>query len=583
MSGDKNTTPDPYTQAQAQNGTLDAVMQMGKVLNPFGGTPGPGIHFGRTSFEGYDLNDMIDIVESANPELLEAAGTALVAARDAIKEAAEELKGNLPGIDWQGEAHTAFDRWAKSLVKTAEGVGDYADVIGTQVLAAGAGLASVRASMPPRDTRSERKTVDDIPESKRVESNEEYAAALKAEKNRQEAINQMYRLASFYTVSAGYMQQAEEPVFPKMPDVGVPPPDDVYRIEDPAVGAGNPSVGPADDKATADRRSAATGVGESGPGAKMPASGPVDALAPRPAGTEINSVGTLPPQEAVKPTTGTPPSIGGPPAATGAVPPPMAPTGPSPAFRGPLGRATGPGGIPATRMPPSAIPGRAGAPTGAVPPKGPGPVQGPRPAVQGAGPVGSRGADRAVPTGRTVTPGQAVPRATGPGTRGIVGGMPKPVGPVTGHAAGAPKGSAGATGVPAAGRGAGVVGGRPVTGPTPGSAAGRNSAKLPRGTVIGGEGSPTPRTTGGQKRGQHGVIGAPSASPQAERSSRRSPGNADGVVGMPRATGQPGTRTRDRVGGTDAARGDARNSGARDGRSRRDERRDDQAATGRPD
>ncbi|NJP52356.1 hypothetical protein HCJ93_20430 [Streptomyces sp. SBST2-5] len=582
MSGDKNTSPDPYTQAQAQNGTLDAVMQTGKVLNPFGGASMRGIHFGRTSFEGYDLNDMIDIVESAKPELLEAAGTALVAARDAIKAAAEELKGNLPGIDWQGEAHSAFDRWAQSLVKTAEGVGDYADVIGTQVLAAGAGLAQVRASMPPRDTRSERKTVDDIPESKRVESNEEYAAALKAEKNRQEAINQMYRLASFYTVSAGYMQQAEEPVFPKMPDVGVPPP--VNGVDGGVPRNESGSLAPSEALAPTGRGRAVTGAGAHGPDADLPVPNAVDALAPRPAGTEINSVGTLPPQEAVRPATGTPPTVGGTPAATGAVPPPVAPTGPSPALRGPLGRVTGPGGGPATRMPPSAIPGRAGAPTGAVPPKGPGPMgQGPRPVVHGQGPapVGGRGADRVAPVGRTVTPGQVVPRGTGPGTRGIVGGMPKPVGPVTGHAA-APKGP-GPTGG-ATGRSTGVVGGRPVTGATPGNAAGRNSSKLPRGTVVGGEVASAPRTSGGQKPTRHGVIGAPPAAPQAQRSSRRAPGNADGVVGMPRTAGQSGSRTPERVGdGGGAQRGDTRNSAAKNGRSRRAERGGDESATGRPD
>ncbi|MCT7354022.1 hypothetical protein N4P33_17925, partial [Streptomyces sp. 15-116A] len=425
MSGDKNT-PDPSTQAQAQNGSLDAVMQMGRILSPFGAPR--GFHFGRTDFEGYDLNDMIDIVESANPELLESAGTALVAARDAIKDAAEELKGNLPGIDWEGEAHTAFDRWAKSLVKTAEGVGDYADTIGTQVLAAGEGLASVRASMPPRDTRGERKTVEDIPEAKRDESNEEYAAALKAEKNRQEAINQMYRLASFYTVSAGYMRQAEEPVFPKMPDVGVPPP----VTERPPItvteggGAGNQSLAPVDDRGPSGRSSASVGAGEQQPGTQLPVSSTADALAPRPAGTEINSVGTLPPQEAVRPTNVTPPSTSGPLAASGSAPPlPLAPSGPSMTLRGPGGRTAGPGGAPATRTPPSAAPGRAGAPTGArpVPPKGPGPVgQSPRPVVQG--PMGSRGPDRAAAVGRTVAPGQAAPRATGPVARGIVGGMP---------------------------------------------------------------------------------------------------------------------------------------------------------------
>ncbi|MGC0374444.1 WXG100 family type VII secretion target [Streptomyces sp. SAI-229] len=189
MSGDKKN-PDPHQEerqeALAQNGALDAFTSMTRIVNPFGGPSVRGFHFGSTSFEGYDLNDMIDIVESADPGLVDSAGEALIAARDAIKDAAGELSRNLGKIDWQGEAHTAFSDWAGSLVKTAEGIADYADVIGTQVLAAGSGLASVRKSMPPRDSRTDPKAVEDIPEAERVDSNDEYTAAVKAEGHRQE-------------------------------------------------------------------------------------------------------------------------------------------------------------------------------------------------------------------------------------------------------------------------------------------------------------------------------------------------------------------------------------------------------------
>jgi len=580
MSGDKNTSPDPYTQAQAQNGTLDAVMQTGKVLNPFGGASMRGIHFGRTSFEGYDLNDMIDIVESAKPELLEAAGTALVAARDAIKAAAEELKGNLPGIDWQGEAHSAFDRWAQSLVKTAEGVGDYADVIGTQVLAAGAGLAQVRASMPPRDTRSERKTVDDIPESKRVESNEEYAAALKAEKNRQEAINQMYRLASFYTVSAGYMQQAEEPVFPKMPNVGVPEPQKEGSY-DPLPGAGyngDTNLGAASGEGTGAgaRRAPETGAVEPGTREQLAERTSTDGPAPQPVGTEIDSVGALPPQEAVKPTTGTPPLGGGPQTAPGApgTVPPMAPGVSPPVGRGPLGRPAGPGGIPPTKLP-SSSQGRIGGLPGTGPVTRPGPVPGqagmrPGP-VPGPGPVTGRGPATPGPGGSAARPSQTVPRVMGPGAQGIVGGVPKSAGPVTGHAGSVPRSAVGAT---AAGRSnGGVVGGRPVTGAT----SGRTSSKLPRGTVIGGEGTSPPRTPG-RKPDQRGVIGAAPATPPAGRTPSRSANSGGGVVGVPRGKGS-GTRNSQRTGGAAASRSEARTSPAPGTLSQGGRRRGDESAT----
>ena len=65
----------------------------GEVLSgmfPFGG---PVRLFGKTDFEGHQLNDMIDLVENANPEHLTTAGHALFNARDAIRDAAKELEG----------------------------------------------------------------------------------------------------------------------------------------------------------------------------------------------------------------------------------------------------------------------------------------------------------------------------------------------------------------------------------------------------------------------------------------------------------------------------------------------------------
>lgn len=233
MADHKNKSDHYQTERQdaaQQNSGVDDAVNKAVVISP-GSLSSPG-GFGKTSFEGYDLNAMIDIVESANPETLENAATALVDARDAINDAANELSRNLGDVDWEGEAHTAFYTWGMNLTTTALALAGYTDEVGTQVLAASAGLASVRKSMPPRDSRIDPKKPEDIPTPKRVEGNEEYTAAVTAEKNRQEAINQMYRLASFYTVSSGMMELAEEPTFPKMPDVGVPEPENFTPIKE---------------------------------------------------------------------------------------------------------------------------------------------------------------------------------------------------------------------------------------------------------------------------------------------------------------------------------------------------------------
>ncbi|MEV7793796.1 hypothetical protein AB0O68_17665 [Streptomyces sp. NPDC087512] len=539
MSGDKNkpgTHPEEQQDAQAQIGALDAVMTMTKLV-PFG--PSRGIHFGSTNFENYGLNQIIDIVESANPELLETAGTALVDARDAIKKAADELKGNLGDIDWKGEARKAFTDWGDSLIKTAEGVADYADTIGTQVLAAGSGLAMVKKSMPHRDNRADPKPPKEFDKADKVETNDEYMAAVKAEKDRQEAINQMYRLASFYTVSAGMMGTAEEPVFPKMPDVGVPVPagrrdrgpvprteaSPLRSVEESATVSGQPAREPV---------TRAQSVGDL-PSAKQPA----DLLAPPDprVGTQIDSVGTLPQQDVAKPINVTPPATTGPTVPTTGPVPPMVPGTAPPSLRGRAGRITGPGGGLANKIPPSPQGRVGGLPgTGPAPRTSTGPL-GQAPRSTTPGPAASRGTGPLGQVPRTAPPGQAAARGTGPMGRGVVGGMPKPTGPVPGQAGGTrgPVGPMQAAPASRSGSGTGraangVVGGRPATGAVP---TGKGS-KLPRGTVIGGEGASAPRPAG-QKPVQRGVIGAPPVSEAGRGAARRLTAGPNGVIGAPNA------------------------------------------------
>lgn len=572
MSGDKKKS-DSY-QAERQDATqqntgVDDAMNKAAVISP--AAPGSPAGFGKTSFEGYDLNEMIDIVESASPETLESAATALVDARDAINEAAEELSRNLGNVDWKGEAHTAFYTWGTDLATTALSLASYADEVGTQVMAASSGLASVRKSMPPRDTRSDPKAIDDIPETKRIDSNEEYAAAVTAEKHRQEAINQMYRLASFYTVSSGMMQLAEEPVFPKMPAVGVPEPMG-GRTDDPPMGQKIGLGAGATGSETVRQQSADVAVGRPQPDT-VPTAKRLDdpaALPERHVGTEIDSVGTLPPQDTVKPTTVVPPPTTGPGGTSTGTVPPFAPTAVPPTLRGPTGRTSGFGGVPGSRLPASTQ-GRAGGMPG-----------GTSTGRTGTGPMG--------PAGRTSAPQQAGGRAAGTVGRGVVGGVPRAAGEAVGRAGGVQRGpvtgmgatnpgrpSAGRTGAGRTGAGRttdGVVGGRPVTG----AASGAKGSKLPRGTVVGGEGGPASRAMS-ERPGQRGVIGAPGSTTGAGvgQAARRPVGSPDGVVGKPQGRA-PGARN-SASGGPGPVRGSAGNQKSGEARPRRDQRRDDASAT----
>ncbi|MFR9799755.1 WXG100 family type VII secretion target [Streptomyces sp. MS06] len=543
MSGDKKK-PDlhesaphdtEHQEAAQQNGTVDAVMVATKVINPF--AAGRGVHFGRTSFEGYRLNEMIDIVESANHELVESAGMGLADARDAINEAADELSRNLGGVDWEGDAHSAFYGWGTDLVTTARDLAGYADTVGTQVMAASAGLASVRKSMPSRDTRTDPKTIDDIPEVQRVDSNADYTAAVKAEQDRQEAINQMYRLASFYTVSGGMMQKAEEPVFPKMPDVGVPEPADLRKAELPR-----------------ERQSTLGVVGTgSGPVAQHSASaGPAGALVDRSlaptrepdgsivrsnenVGTKVDSVGALPAQE----------NLG----ATPLAPSPAMNPGSHPVVSAPAGFIPVSGASSALGQPRRAFLG-GGVPAAKEAP----PTQGRADGVTGRPQTGRTGAAGTAAQGRAAAATRGTSRLPGATRRGVVGGMPRPVESPSNQRA--PRGPVGAQGVTNSGRtgsantARGVVGGKPVN-----EADTAKGSRVPRGPVIGGESATTDRPSG-EKPGKRGVVGAP----------RGRHSNSETHAGQ--VAGRGG-----------AARGGNRKQDTDGRRSRRDEKRDESSKT----
>ncbi|MDR6980579.1 hypothetical protein J2X68_007319 [Streptomyces sp. 3330] len=568
MADHKNTSDRYRTERQEaaqQNSGVDDAVNKAVVISP-GSLSSPG-GFGKTSFEGYDLNAMIDIVESANPETLESAATALVDARDAINDAANELSRNLGDVDWEGEAHTAFYTWGMNLTTTALALATYTDEVGTQVLAASSGLASVRKSMPPRDSRADPKKVEDIPTPQRVEGNEEYTAAVKAEKDRQEAINQMYRLASFYTVSSGMMELAEEPVFPEMPAVGVPKPPPGYEIPAPP-GERNTGLGTVTHGSeTVHHRTTDAAVGQPHPDSLSEATkadGPGTAPE-RHVGTEIDSVGPLPLQDTAKPTTVVPPTTAGP-SATSTVSP-FAPTGVPSTFRGPTGRTSPIGSGPAGRIPASAQGRAGGVPGGAAAGR------------TGTGPMGQ--------AGRATVPGTTGGRTTGPLGRGVVGGAPKTAGQAAGRTGGVPRGPLSGTGATSPGRpgigrtgagrtGDGIVGGRAVTGGTPAT----NGSRLPRGTVVGGESPPTSRATG-EKPGRRGVIGTPgsTAASGAGRMARRPGAAPDGVVGT--TTGRfSGSKNSGKVpGGAGATRDSARKQASGETRSRREERRNDASPT----
>ncbi|MFQ6855328.1 hypothetical protein AAIB46_31245 [Streptomyces sp. 35M1] len=528
MSDEKQESLTPAEQREQDDARVKIQMSQTDISEavrkmPFGSAP-----TGRTSFEGFQLNSMIDLVENTKPEDLENAGKSLWEARDAIKKAAQELEDNMKGVDWQGESGTAFRAFGKGLVAHARKLGDFADVAGTQITVAGTGLASVRSAMPPRDSRQVRKSPDDIEMPGRVADNPEYQAALKVEKDRQEAINQINRLASYYSVSGERLEGQEPPRFDKDLGITMPPPrgqredsqSGVYGDRSESLGN---SVAPDAAGRTSSAHSAPVNAA-SRPPTEVLGSAP---LPDRTIGTEINTVA---PPQAPTPITATPPS-------------------PTP--------TTGPTGTPPTFMPPSLTnPVQGGAK------RSTGPTGMPR-AVSQAG----QGMGKAQATGvGPVAKGQGGPPIGRPGPMGGGGtfnGRP-PVGPQSQ--------------VPTAGR-SGVTGGRPAVGPG-GTSTGVGPRAGGRNGIVGGTPQQTPalgRAAAGGT-GQRGVIGGRGAAAAPSRpGGRATPASgANGVVGAPRKAAGTGSNAKGfTAGGAGLVRGPA---------GRRDKGREDEAnGSPRPD
>ncbi|MFE2292333.1 hypothetical protein [Streptomyces sp. NPDC059452] len=478
---------------------------------------------GRTSFEGHQLNTMIDLVENSNPADLESAGESLWDARNAIRKAAGELKEHLAEVDWQGESGDAFRKWGEGLVTHAMKLGDFADAAGTQITVAGTGLASVRSAMPPRDSRPVRKKPDEVDLLNRVEGNPEYDAAVKVEKNRQEAINQINRLASFYAVSEERLAAQEPPRFDKGLGIDMPLPTG-EKVGPRPESSSTAAVGLGGVAAPGQSVRAATGgpdtVGASGGRPSSEVLGPAPVL-DRSIATEINSVATPTAPTALTGITPTQPNTSGP-GTVGGPQPSMAPS-----FGSPV-----PAGSPR-------FPGTSGAP---------------RPVGNGGGglgrtssPGGSATARGAVgaPVGRPSPMSGGGPSATGRS----IGGTQPPVAGQSGVTGGRPVAAQGGTAAPGSsrtGQGNGIVGGTPqraVSGPSSGVGGARGGSP---GTVIGGPGASQTGASAGRpaQRGAvasaaNGVLGAPRGA-----SGAGSKGFTSGGAGLVR--GPAGRRKSDR-------------------------------------
>ncbi|MGA5871658.1 hypothetical protein [Streptomyces cinereoruber] len=543
--------------------------------------------FGKSSFEGQRLNAMLDLLDSATPSDLEQAGEALEKATTALNEAAKDLNVFVHSVDWKGAAATEFQRYGSEVVSYAWGIGKVANAVGAQMKVASTGLASVRNARPPRDNRLVQKKPEDFTLPERTQDNKDYQKALQVEKDRQEAINQMHRLASFYAVSKNILSSQELPKPPKSYRAAVPMPRSIDEgvnapgaSRDGSLSSGGSlsreapgHISAGEDRTT--QTAPRTGhlldgsepIKEEQPGTKVR----IDSVATPPAPTITTTAPT--PTAPTNTPNPTGPTMA-PPIALGTSPRPGGPriTGnpgvPPTTGRTAVGRSGGPGTSPAV--------GRASGPTGGSQALGRSGGPGTSPAVgRSGGPTGSSPA-----VGRSAGPmggSQAVGRSGGPTNSSVMGRPSGPTGsPAAGRSGGpvgraagpqafgqsSQAGRAGGPGQSATGRGA--VGGRstPIVGGTPQrTSAGGPGSRIPRGTVVGGD-APAAGRTAAARPSQAGVVGANTGQGTARPTGRGTP-STNGVVGSPRGAGTP-------VGGGRGDRRPARDEQDRDGSSRPD-------------
>ncbi|MEV0600670.1 hypothetical protein AB0I82_15435 [Streptomyces sp. NPDC050315] len=387
---------------------------------------------GRTNFENHELDDMIDLVESARPGDMIGVADALGPVSQQIARAGQELIDHLDGVEWEGESAKAFRDWARDLAKNTLKLGDYAAAVGKEMGNVGTGLATVQKSMPSRADGKGTETKK-IPTPAQVTTNDAYVKAkaadqAKHEAARHEAIVQMNKLGSYYSVSEEELELASQdaPTFR--------PPKNGLGVPKPPPGAGEVGVGGGESIAGAPG-SVSGGIG----GSSSPRHSHVAPAPDRQVGTGLDSVAPSKAPEAessVRPTTPSPNGPSTPHGPTG--PLPTGPLGPG-GFRSPVGKQqtprftggrvdpTGPNG-PMGRTNPSApvrpgpagrLPGETGIPrTGTTGPSRVGRSDG----IVGGTPTrsGGRAGSASIPRG-TVVGGEH--SASGQGAAGGTGGV----------------------------------------------------------------------------------------------------------------------------------------------------------------
>ncbi|WP_143688576.1 WXG100 family type VII secretion target [Streptomyces barkulensis] len=157
-------------------------------------------------FEGKSLAALNAMVTKADPGLLTSRGQALGKAGSDMDGIGSELRTYIDRVEWDGEGGDAFREWGRQFALESMRFAAYVRTLGHHMVNAGQALTEAKAAIPEPELMC---YADPEKEKARLESEES---------KRQEAINQLNRLSSYYRTTGEALRAAEEPDFKPLPD-----------------------------------------------------------------------------------------------------------------------------------------------------------------------------------------------------------------------------------------------------------------------------------------------------------------------------------------------------------------------------
>ncbi|MCI0383662.1 WXG100 family type VII secretion target [Streptomyces sp. CNQ085] len=157
-------------------------------------------------FESKSLAALNAMVAKADPGLLTSRGQALGKAGSDMDGIGSELRTHIDRVEWDGEGGDAFREWGRQFALESMRFAAYVRTLGQHMVDAGQALTEAKAAVPEPESMCYADPEKDKARQEREES------------KRQEAINQLNRLSSYYRTTGESLRAAEEPDFKPLPD-----------------------------------------------------------------------------------------------------------------------------------------------------------------------------------------------------------------------------------------------------------------------------------------------------------------------------------------------------------------------------